>query len=600
MVEETGSLEEENIKVLIRDQDQKVYDEAKQSGLTDLQARITAGRAGGGTVEDWTSLIFPSLNNLSHPEHLQDSAVAVKRLAEAIINREKIGIITDYDVDGLSSHAVLYEAFKRCGMPSEQLASFIGNRLRDGYGLSESLAGSILNSSSRPDLVITADCGISDNDRIEALTANGIDVIITDHHLIPPAGLPEAALAVVNPVRRDCTYPDKQISGCMVAWLLTCLLRKYLIDQETLAADTPRFGDMLDLVGLSVISDSISLKSQTSRAVVKQGLIVLNKLKRPAWMAMARHLGRGSNAPFITEDLAFQIAPRINACGRVSDPFAGLYFLVAKNDRDAEYWLDRLNRSNLARKGIEKEIAIEARQKGDLQIKEGRRAIVAYGGNFHAGVQGIVASRMVDYFHRPALIFSPLPDNLEELSGSARTIEGIDIHSVLKAIDRDYDDLLIAFGGHKKAAGLKIHKNKLEKFSSVLEDILSSREYSDSDLFHQKIYTDGFLDPSLITRQTLKDLAQLEPFGNDFPEALFLGDFKVNKMKFIGKDEAVHLSMTLEVGGKKFPAILFNAIDSEGEDVGFNSGETISCIYKLKFNFYNGRTGVQLHIDNVL
>ncbi|MFO7761801.1 MAG: single-stranded-DNA-specific exonuclease RecJ [Desulfobia sp.] len=597
MVEETGSLEEDSIKVLVRDQDRHVYKDAINYGLTDLQARITAGRTGGESARNWDSLIFPSLNNLSHPEQLQDSDIAVKRLTKAIIGRENIGIVTDYDVDGICSHAVLYEAFKRCCVKGNRLNSFIGHRLRDGYGLSESLTNIILDRFSSRGLVITADCGISDNASIEILAARGIDVIVTDHHLIPPQGLPEAALAVVNPLRRDCSYPDKQISGCMVAWLLACLLRKHLIDEEILPVGTSRFGDMLDLVGLSVISDSISLKNQASRAVVKQGMIVINQLKRPAWQAMAKLLKKGGNSLFSTEDLAFQIAPRINACGRVSDPIIGLYFLISRNGRDADHWLEKLNIYNMERKEIEKGILNIAREEGYLQIKKGNRAIVVYGSNFHPGVQGIVASKMVDYFHRPVIIFSPLADGCEMLSGSARTIGEIDIYSVLKLIYQEYGDLLITFGGHKKAAGLKINRDRLKEFRVVLEEILSRPEYL--GLYSKAIYTDGSLDPCQINMRTLEELAQLEPYGSEFPEALFLGNFKVSKVKFVGK-EAVHLFMTLEGEGRMFSAVLFNAVDSERNKIPFNIGETISCVYKLKLNSYNGRHGLQLHIEHVL
>src|SRR5699024_1800444 len=303
------------------------------------------------------------------------------RIARAVMAGETIALVTDHDVDGVTSHAVLIETLTRWfGVPPERVASFIGHRLKEGYGLSDPVAERIVSTRPRPSVVITADCGSSDEDRIARLAGAGMDVIVTDHHEmmrvrdeqgqlqeVPPP----SALAVVNPARADSQYGDRQICGVMVTWLTLCAARTCLIEARHLHEDTPSLGALLDYVALGTVADCVSLaQSSNNRAVVRRGLDLMNgralpdNRKRACWRA-ADHCFNDPNQ-VSAQDLAFGLGPRINACGRLSDAFAGLRFLLAKTQPEAVKALGELEALNDERKAIGKDLAEVAMLDADI------------------------------------------------------------------------------------------------------------------------------------------------------------------------------------------------------------------------------------------
>lgn len=258
-----------------------------EAGLHPVMAKIIASRPipASSAIDEWLS---PSLARLDHPHLMKDMDKAVERIAKAIINKEMIGLETDHDCDGQTSHALLYCAFiDYFNHPSDRIRSYIGHRLNEGYGLSVSVMNRMLADDPRPSLVITADNGSSDEAQIVHLKQAGIDVIVTDHHAIPSEGIPKSAFAVLNPTREDCGYPDPLIAGCMVAWLLMAGVRNELIKLNYLPASAPSLAKLLDYVAVGTIADCVSIaRSRNNRAVVNYGLKLINQFSRPCWQAL--------------------------------------------------------------------------------------------------------------------------------------------------------------------------------------------------------------------------------------------------------------------------------------------------------------------------
>ena len=576
--------------------DPDAYKAGLELGLTELQARIVAGRVGGYTG-DLKSVISPSLNHLSHPQQLKDCKKAADKIAETVIKCQPIGIVTDYDVDGVCAHALLVEALRQFNFPPKSILSHIGHRLTDGYGVSTNIIERILSSEIKPEIIITADCGSSDQKAISVLKDAGIDVIVTDHHAIPREGIPQSAYAVVNPVRDDCSYPDASISGCMVSWLVMCQVRNVLIEKNYLPATTPRLGNLLDYVALSTVADAVSLLSPSNRAVVMSGLDRMNALDKPAWMSLAKLCNKNgyTSARFTVEDLGFLIGPRINAQGRVDDPVKALDFLLAEDGSVADNYLDLLDKNNTIRKTIEKEMVAIAKEKAKQLVRQGRKGLVIYEKDFHPGVQGIVASRLVDSFGLPAVVFSPV-NGATELTGSARTIPEIHIRDALQKIDNKYPGLILRFGGHKGAAGLKISSANIESFRQAFEDIMNKYE-GKLDLLHPKVYTDGDLDKCHLTLDTINELKGVEPFGRGFAEPVFEGIFTIEELRIVGK-EPIHVGFKLAKNNKTYSAIWFRALENPGEELPFHCNDTIQCAFKLKLNNFRGKQNVQMVIEH--
>ena len=251
--------------------DEAVYLRAQTEGLNELQARLLASRLPGYQGE-LTPLVAPSLRYLAHPEKLADGRRAAERIAQAVTEGESIGILTDYDVDGITSHVVIRRTLVELfGVPEARLHSLIGHRIHDGYGISLPLVERTLSLTPRPTLVITADCGSSDEPRIARLKEAGIDVVVSDHHALAIEGPPASAYACVNPTRSDCAYPDKTIAGCMVAWLVMSLARSVLIEWGALPDATPKLSPWLSYVALGTVADVVPL-DHNNRIFVEQGL----------------------------------------------------------------------------------------------------------------------------------------------------------------------------------------------------------------------------------------------------------------------------------------------------------------------------------------
>jgi single-stranded-DNA-specific exonuclease len=561
-------------------------------GVPAWLGRVIAGRLDSSqdySNDQLEAIVNPSLRHLPPPTLLKDSQPAAARIAKAVVDGELIGVLTDYDVDGITSHAVIVNALTHWfGCQPTQLRSYIGHRLKDGYGVSQGLVDKILADSPKPSLVITADCGSSDEARIALLQQAGIDVVVTDHHAIPEQGIPTSALAVVNPTQSDCNYPDKAIAGVMVSFLLLCVVRQQLIEMDVLAPDSEKLTRLLEFCSLGTVADAVSLQSPVNRAVVNAGLREINRLQRPCWRALVELLDH-DNPCIEVDDLGYQIGPRINARSRMSDPHAARRFLLAESHPDAVKELKLLDSDNQDRKVVEREMVISARRLAAVQ-DAGQQVLVVFHPSFYAGVQGIVASRLVDWFGKPAVVLSP--SSVEgQLSGSARSVDGIDIRQAM--VEAAEQVPVIRFGGHKAAAGLTLEESQLSAFSKALNAAVNT-QLGEARL-QPKIETDGELDSSLVNLQTWQELEALQPFGRGWPRPSFQGAVEVLTAKAVGVDP-IHLSLSLSLSGKRVRAIWFNALAVAGAPYPVDEGDVANVVYELQRNEFRGNVSLQLQL----
>ncbi len=584
------------LEIYPRPVDKAIYQQALAEGIHPLLAKILAGRLNKIAPDLISSLIEPSLKQLVAPDALAGLNTAVQRLKYAWQQGETFGLLTDYDVDGITSHVIIYRTLTELlGVPAARIQSLIGHRIEDGYGVSDSLVDRILAADTLPDVIITADCGSSDEQRIARLKAAGIDVIVTDHHSIPSAGLPTSAYAVINPTRTDCHYPDKTLAGVGVAWLLMSALRNGLIAEALIPKETPKLSFLLPFVALGTVADCVSLGgSAINRALVRAGLQLMNASDDACWQAFRQLMG-SRQQEFTASTLGFQLGPRINASSRMADPYDALRYLLATHVTTAAQHLALLDSDNQQRRRVEAEMVQAALEGAEQQVAAGMQSLVAYLEEGHSGVQGIVASRLVEKHGRPTVVLTPAA-NAKHLVASARSVLGVNIHTALQRIDELHPGLFVKFGGHQAAAGLTLWKERLIDFQQAFEKAilyqLGERKLA------PYLLTDGELDPSLISLETVTLLEKLEPYGREFEAPLFEGVFQVASLKVVGADP-VHLQLNLCLPNQvhTLKAIWFRALPQAGAALPFQEGDQVRLVYRLEAQVFRGKTSLQLMVS---
>lgn len=580
-------------RIVQREIDEATLSAVKQLNLHPAAETVLAGRAAKHGL-DPAGIISFSLRNLDSPASLPDIDVGAQRIVQAIQSGEVIGLETDHDVDGVTSHAVLYNALTAMGHPSEKIRSYIGHRLEEGYGLSDALCDRILADEIKPSLIITADNGSSDGPRIARLLEHGIETVVTDHHGMPQEGPPAAAVACISPVRPDSQFPDPLIAGVMVCFLVMCYVRQQLIENGTLPDTTPRLTSLLDFVALGTVADCVSLaRSHNNRAVIKAGLQPINEGSRPCWRAIRPYLGDMSK-PLSSSDLAFGIGPRINAVGRLDDAMVGVKFLLSTTDQEAARWADELNKGNLLRREIESELKDEAMMVGEIQAEAGRSIIQVCLTEGHAGVHGIVASRLVEAFGRPTICFSEKLGEPDILTGSARGVEGMNVYEALHLVEELHPGLLLKFGGHEGAGGLSIYAKDFSVFEKLMERVVT--EQIAGKALEPLTITDGIIPTSLINDELMAALQGLEPYGREFEAALFEGHFKMISAKPMGQTKQHWRINLVGVEGGVFEGVWFNA----GEDCPISMEGFYKLAFSPELNWWNGRAKMQLLVRNAV
>jgi single-stranded-DNA-specific exonuclease len=584
----------EAIRIHRRPVNEQVLNQLVERGLAPLLARIIAARPLPEHEKGALAITEGRLADLTSPFLLKDMDKAVARLRHALLHQEIIAIETDHDCDGQTSHAVLMTCLKEIfGHPADKLQSYIGHRMQEGYGLSEALCARILNNTSKPTLLITADNGSADEPRIAQLAAAGIDVIVTDHHAIPNEGIPQSAYAVLNPTRSDCSFPDPYIAGCMVAWLLMAATRRTMIDAQELAATVPSATEVLDFVAVGTVADCVSLaRSINNRVVVQYGLQRINEFKRPCWQALQPLL---KNSKVQAGDLGFIIGPLLNSDGRLSDALGSVNFLLSKDLVEAGPYAQLLWQQNETRKRIQKELINDALKIAENQVLQGRVSLVIYLEAGHAGVHGIAASRIKDNFGRPTVILSPKVNEPNIITGSCRSIDDINVRDVLQTIHQLHPELLVKFGGHKAAAGLTIQLEDLELFSQAFEEAVSNMLKGKG--VGPMLLSDGPLQEN-IDLNLLTALKSLAPFGREFDEPLFEARAYVRSIRRFGQNlNHLELKLALPYQTMVYPAIWFGG--GETNKCNLNEGDQVFVVYSLETQSYQQKTQVNLNLKHV-
>ncbi len=501
------------------------------------------------------------LSEIPNPALLQDGTKAAKRIAHAIKTKQKITLVGDYDVDGVSSSAIMVEFFRLIPYP---LKVVIPNRFKDGYGVSASVLERI-----EADLIITVDNGISAIEAAEICKNRNIDLIITDHHT-PSDTLPHA-MAIVNPKLPTCQYPFKEICGAEVAWLVLALVKKEL----KLNINMKEF---LDILALAIIADIMPL-IDINRTLVKEGLKILMSSNRPSSIIIRDFLNKSKIS---SEDIAFQIAPRLNSAGRLEDASIALDFLTAQNTHEAYLGFEKLNSLNELRKETEATCTKEAILKADPHAN----VIVVAGKNWHEGVVGIVASRLVEHFSKPAIILS-IKDGIAK--GSARSLGEVNIYELIK----ENEKFLLKFGGHKMAAGLSLKEDDIKEFTHAIN---KSASKLDADDFKVKESITGIFNIDDIDFELLDLLEQFEPYGeaNQRPTFMFK-DAYVTNVKLMGKDKS-HSKIEIKESPHAIKSVEIIAFKTIYE---IPKNKKITCSYKIAKNEFNKRTTIQFLSDKI-
>jgi single-stranded-DNA-specific exonuclease len=562
-------------KIKARKIDLEIEKQAQQQGLHPLLARIIAARPKPSNYNIKQQL-DPKLASLDHPLTMRDMEKAGVRLAAAIINKEVIGVETDHDCDGQTSHAVLYDTLlNKFKVDPNLIRSYIGNRLTEGYGLSAKVAQRILEDQPRPSLIITADNGSADEARIKLLKDVGIDVIVTDHHQLPLAGPPLSAYACINPTRNDCDYPDPYIAGCMVAWLLMVATRIELIKLGYLQDDAPKLTDCLDFVAVGTVADCVSMaRSYNNRAIVTYGLKLINSGKRPCWRAI-KTLTKGLVS---VEDLGFKVGPLLNSDGRLASAFGSVSFLLAQDDSEAQQWVGYLQEQNQVRKGIQNSITQQGIKIAVEQTQLGRFSLCIFLAAGHAGVHGISASRIKESFGRPTVFLAPKQGEDGIITGSIRSIEGFHVGKALEWIMQQDPAVLIAGGGHSGAGGVTLHTNNYERFTQLFET--AAQQQLAPEALGPVVWTDGELTFEDFNLATLDTLSRLEPFGREFEAPVFEVTAVLESFRTIG--DGSHARLELRVGQQRISGVWFSFQPTAVV------GDTVKCAFSLKSNDFGG------------
>jgi single-stranded-DNA-specific exonuclease len=536
------------------------------SGVDPVLARLLAARGIATPAEiDDTLARLPSFASLRGIDE------AAERLVHAIERRERILVVADYDADGATACAVALRALRAMGAIADFL---VPNRFADGYGLTPRIVEQARVLA--PQLLVTVDNGIASVEGVAAAAAAGIDVLVTDHHL-PGDRLPEPAI-IVNPNQPGCAFPSKHLAGVGVMFYVLAATRARL--RERSDSEPANLAGLLDLVALGTVADVVRL-DHANRVLVAQGLKRIRAGRaQPGVDALFRVAGRDPHAAVAT-DLGFVAGPRLNAAGRLADMTVGIRCLVTDDATEALALAGELDRLNRERRKMEAGIVDEAHADLDEAAAMTRAdtfTLCLYRANWHQGVVGIVASRIKDREHRPAIVFAPGGDGT--LRGSGRSIAGFHLRDALALVDAREPGLLGPFGGHAVAAGLTIREADFARFAEAFERV-GREQLRPADLA-RVIETDGVLGPGELDVALAQRLR--EPvWGQGFPPPAFDDEFGVAASRIVG---GAHTKLVLERGGERFDAILFRSTQA--------LPDRIRAVFRPEVDTFRGSPALQL------
>jgi single-stranded-DNA-specific exonuclease len=613
--------------------DKVLFKKALLAGASKIQAKIIANRKIPSHVKI-KDILQPTLRDLDIYK-LSGIKKSAERIADAIENKETIGLLCDFDVDGISSAAVLYSSFvDYFKYDPLKIKLYISNRMKAGYGFSEEVLSRIVNDSPTPTLLMTADQGSKDGDRVKKYNEimkerDSIgDVIITDHHHIEGNG-PKEAYSVVNPHKKDCKFEDDTICGCTVALFVMVAAREELIKRKILPENAPRLNQLLTFSTAATISDCVSMASPINRAIVLNGLRDINLGTKPSWRVF-KNLEFNKNKPIRTDTIGFGFGPIINACSRTGgNGLVAVKYYLSDNEKEAKRYLDMLMLQNEDRKKKEKELVLDSVVEAAQQYNNNNSGLCIYLPNGHHGIHGIAASRICEKFGAPVVIFSPKEyeeyeeeiekektvtkvidgkkikekkmvkekvkrKNVSIITGSARSVDCVDVHDTLINVDKLGNDVFIGFGGHSMAAGMSLNLDKFGEFKELFQKDINNK------LPHEKaipvIKVDGELKQgTLLDLNFVDELLKLEPYGNGF-------DYPIFKMK-------AHIVSSVDIKGKNKDTAIMQVLFGEttykatwfkyDQSVMFNKikkGSFCEFAVQVRDNFWKGRRTVSLQV----
>jgi single-stranded-DNA-specific exonuclease len=533
-------------------------------------ARLLLSR-GLEDISEIRGYLSPRLKDLHDPYLLPDMDSAVDRVEAAIARGEKVLVHGDYDADGLSATALLTLALRRAGADVE---SFVPHRTRDGYDLSE--AGLVRAARIGASLIVTADCGVTAVDSIARARRQGRDVVVTDHHR--PGDRMPAALAVVNPMRAESRYPFQPLAGVGVAFKLVQALF------ERAGIPEAEANQHLDLVAIGTVADQMPLLGE-NRILVKAGLRALARSRKPGVRSLLAKAGVTGSDSIGAEQISFRVGPRLNSVGRMGSADAGLQLLITEDQREAERLAGFLDRRNSERRQTDQRVYSEVESlMAERFDPEEDRAVVVWGDDWHPGVIGIVASRIVDVTRRPAIVVS---FDGEIGRGSGRSFGGFELHAALEELS----DQLERYGGHRMAAGLSIRRERIESFANRFREIASREIGLEPPV--QSLALDAELEIGEIDLDLMRWLERAGPFGEGNAAPVFISrGVRLQQNQAVGSHGA-HLRFQIEQGEKRLEGIGFGAGERRAEA---ESAGLVDVAYRLEENRWNGRKRVQAQL----
>jgi single-stranded-DNA-specific exonuclease len=544
---------------------------SRQLAISEVAAVLLTNR-GISDIETAEKFFNPKLENLHDPFLMRGMREAVERIRQAAQRREKILIYGDYDVDGTTSTVILKKALQLIGA---DVSYYIPERLKDGYGLREDAMD--MAKARGIHLIISVDTGIRAQQVVEYAKTLGLDVIITDHHL-PEEGLPQA-LAVLNPKRPDCNYPEKNLAGVGVAFKLAQALL-------TTTNQAHYIESFVKIAAIGTIADIVPLTGE-NRIIAKYGLLGLRNPKNFGLRALLDVAGVSANKPLAGSDIGFKIGPRINAVGRMAGASMAVDLFDAPDLQTATEMAHAMNVQNAARQQIEADTLTQvlAQIESDRELNNSYVAVVA-GEGWHRGVIGIVASKVVDKLYRPTIIIS-VENGLGH--GSGRSIAAFHLLNGLESCS----DVFEKFGGHSHAAGVTIRADKIADLRQRLD--LHARSVLNPEDLIPIVEIDYELSFKQATLETLDEIKHLEPFGSGNPEPVFATQgAQVVSPPRVMKEK--HLKLRLLQSGRWMDAVCWGGADYANE---IFAGDIVNVAYTLQENTYNGNTSVQLVVKDL-
>jgi single-stranded-DNA-specific exonuclease len=547
---------------------------ARELGVSPTLARLLSIR-GIDDLDSAARFLKPSLDHLLDPMGLADMDRAVERLLRAIANRERIAVHGDYDVDGITSTVILRRALELLG---GQVTHFIPERLRDGYGLQPAALERL--HAEGVQVVVSVDCGIRGAEAAVRSRQLGVDLIITDHHE-PDAELP-AAVAVVNPKRHDCTYGDKHLAGVGVALKLVQALCMR-------AGKTNWMPAFVKIAAIGTLADVVPLVGE-NRVIAKLGLQLLSKGPHKVGLRALIDIAGLAGKQIDSYHIAFMMAPRINAAGRMSTPDIATRLLLAADDAmadEARSLAEQLETENNRRRQEEQDIVAQARKIIESDPEVGAHPIlVVAGAGWHRGVIGIVASKIVDTFYRPTIVLS-LDEDMAH--GSCRSIPGFDMLAALESCA----PMLLRFGGHRQAAGLQLEASRVKEFRRAINQHGNERLAPDD--LRPRLWLDGPLSFSGITTRVAEELAALAPFGPGNPRPVF----QTSGVQIVDGPRVMkerHLKVSFRQDSRVFRAIAWNA--AERESLLAEKKDNVDLAFSLEENEFQGERFLEMRVED--